>query len=229
MSRWLWLSVVLTIVVLGGTLFLYCFGRDYLPEKVPIHWNIKGEADGWRPRDQVLPHLLLSPGVMALMIVLALVLPWLSPRRFEVERFRATFDYIMALITGLFAYIQVCLLLASVEANVDSTRLMVGGIFLFFAALGNVLGKVRRNFWMGVRTPWTLASEYVWNQTHRVAAWLYVAIGLVGFVAIILGASLPVVLVVFMIGVLFPVPYSLYLYKRLQREGKLESPTGSMS
>jgi uncharacterized membrane protein len=229
MSRWLLFSIVLTGVVLGGTLFLYGFGRDYLPEKVPVHWNINGQADDWRPRDQVLPFLLIAPVGMAAMILLALAIPWLSPRSFDVERFRPTFNYVMALIIGLFAYIQVCVLLGSVEANVDSTRLLVGGIFLFFAALGNVLGKVRRNFWMGVRTPWTLASEYVWNQTHRVAAWLYVAIGLIGFLAVILGAPLLVVFVVFMIGVLFPIPYSLYLYKRLQREGKLESTSGSMS
>ena len=67
---------------------------------------------------------------------------------------------------------------------------LVGGTFLFFALLGNVLGRVRRNFYIGVRVPWTLASERVWNDTHRVAAWLFVACGLAGFVIAVAGLPL---------------------------------------
>jgi uncharacterized membrane protein len=229
MSRYLWFSIVLTVVIAGFTLFLYGFGRDYMPEQVPVHWNIEGKADSYVPRERVLPYLMIAPGVMALLVLLTLALPWLSPKPFSIERFRSTYDYIMALIVGLFGYVQITLLLASIESPLDSTRLVVGGIFLFFAALGNVLGKVRRNFYVGVRTPWTIANEQVWNQTHRVAAWLYVPLGLIGFTAVVLGVNLSVVFVVFMIGVLLPVPYSLYLYKRLEREGKLESPSGSIS
>ena len=229
MSRYLWFTIALTAVIAGFTLFLYGFGRDYMPEMVPVHWNVEGKGDNYVPRERVLPYLLIAPGVMALMVFLTMALPWLSPKQFSIERFRATYDYIMALIVGLFGYVQITLLLASIESPVDTTRLLVGGIFLFFAALGNVLGKVRRNFYVGIRTPWTIASEQVWNQTHRVAAWLYVPLGLIGFAAVVLGVNLIVVFVVFLFGVLFPVPYSLYLYKRLEREGKLNSPAGSMS
>jgi uncharacterized membrane protein len=228
MSRWLWFSVALTAIVAGGTLFLYTFGRDFLPEKVPVHWDIEGKPNQWTSREQVLPYLLIAPGAMLAMVLLTIVLPWLSPQQFSIERFRATYDYIMAMIVALMGYIQLVVLLGSIESPY-TTRFLVGGIMLFFAALGNQLGKVRRNFWMGVRTPWTLASDYVWNQTHRVSAWLYTALGLVGFVAVLLNINLIVVFVVFIVGVLFPIPYSLILYKRLQREGKLESPSGSPS
>src|SRR5262249_36848830 len=140
MSRWLWLSIVLTLGALAGTLFLYTFGSEWLPAEVPVHWNIKGEADHRVPRNQVLPYLLISPGAMALMVLLTVVLPWLSPRSFDLERFRGTYEYIMFLIVALFGYIQVAILTASVEAHVDIGRLLVAGILLFFALLGNVLG-----------------------------------------------------------------------------------------
>jgi uncharacterized membrane protein len=222
MNRWLWTSVILTAVTLGGTMILYTFGRDYLPDQVPVHWNIKGEADQYAARDRVLPYLLIGPGAMVLITGLALVLPWLSPKPYDVNRFRPTYQYVFTLITVLFAYIQVTILLATAGQGEIAIKMMIGGIFLFFAALGNVLGKVRRNFWIGVRTPWTIASELVWNQTHRVAAWLYTALGIVGLAAVLLGVNLIVVFVVFMVGVLFPIPYSLYLYKRLEREGKID-------
>jgi uncharacterized membrane protein len=84
-----------------------------------------------------------------------------------------------------------------------------------------VLGQVRRNFWVGVRTPWTLTSEAVWSRTHRLAAWLYVPLGVAGAAAVVLGAPLSACFVVFIVVVLLPAVYSLVLYKRLERQGNL--------
>jgi uncharacterized membrane protein len=105
---------------------------------------------------------------------------------------------------------------------------MMGGMFLFFALMGNVLGKVRRNFWVGVRTPWTLASEAVWVRTHRQTAWVWVAGGTVGFLAILAGVP-PLLALILVLPplVLYPVVYSLVLYKRLEREGKLGTPAAA--
>ena len=63
----------------------------------------------------------------------------------------------------------------------DLGRAFIAGMFLFFGLMGNVMGKVRKNFYIGIRVPWTLASDRVWNDTHRVAAWVWVAAGVVGF------------------------------------------------
>ena len=102
-------------------------------------------------------------------------------------------------------------------------RMLVGGAFLFIALLGNVLGKVRRNFWIGVRTPWTLANETVWNQTHRLAAWTLTAGGLIACIAVlinpIVGAIIAVVAL--LAAGMTPVIYSAMLYKRLEKQGRL--------
>jgi uncharacterized membrane protein len=135
----------------------------------------------------------------------------------------------MMLVVALMGYLHVATLWGAMQPAENKTifmRFFLGGICLFLALLGNVLGKVRRNFWMGVRTPWTLASEVVWNQTHRLAAWLFVAAGLIGFaLAMVLPPSAAwVLLLVLLPAALLPVLYSLVLYKRLEREGKLEPP-----
>jgi uncharacterized membrane protein len=225
MTRWLTVSVVLTVLTAAGTLCVYAERDVLLADPVPVHWNAQGVADQKVPQEDVLPNLLISPGCMVLMIGLTLVLPWLSPRRFSIEPFRATYDYIMGLIVVLFAYIQLVLILASLkEPPVDTTKLLIAGIFLFFALLGNVLGKVRRNFWIGVRTPWTLADDTVWNQTHRLAAWLFVAGGLAGVVGVLAGVPFWWCFIALMFVALTPVVYSLVLYKRLERAGKLSPP-----
>lgn len=221
MKRWLLFALLLTAAALISSLVVYFGFRDRLPDPMPIHWNIRGQADGWVARDRALPVLLLCPGVMGLMILLALAIPWLSPRGFDVERFRPTYEYVMFLVVALFGYVHVALLLGYFEQNVDLGRLLAGGFCIFFAFLGNVTGKIRRNFWMGVRTPWTLASEAVWVGTHRQAAWLWTGGSLLCAVAVLLGAPLVWCFAALMLLLFWPVFYSLILYKRLERQGKL--------
>jgi uncharacterized membrane protein len=88
-------------------------------------------------------------------------------------------------------------------------------VFVILIVIGNPMGKVRRNFFIGIRTPWTLASEAVWYATHRLAARLMVASGLLGLIAVWLGAPHWVLLVLMTAWGLVAAGYSLLLYKRL--------------
>ncbi len=231
MKLWLMVSIALTVVVLASSLYVYANRTEWLPEKVPTHWNGEFKVDKYTSRDDMLVPLLLMPGVMVLMMVLAVVLPWLSPEKFKVEPFRATWDYIMALIEILFAYIQVVLLTAYREQMPasDFPRWLLAGMLIIMAMLGNRLGKVQRNFWMGVRTPWTLASETVWIRTHRLAAWTFTGGALIALAMLLIGINWLWAMSVFGVAAVFPVFYSLWLYKRLERAGQLgnETPAGA--
>jgi uncharacterized membrane protein len=229
MTRWLYLSVALTALAFGVSLYVWQFRYADLPEQVPVHWDGNFNPDGWVPKQDVVRAFFILPLVMAGLCGLTVLLPWLSPKRFEVTSFRGTYGYVMMLVVAILGYLHVGMLWGAMQPPENNTafmRFFLGGLCLFFALMGNVMGKVRRNFWMGVRTPWTLASERVWNQTHRLAAWLFVAGGLLGFaLAMVLPASAAWVLLLILVPVgLVPVVYSLVLYKRLEREGKLEPP-----
>src|SRR5579863_6087836 len=90
-----------------------------------------------------------------------------------------------------------------------------------FVLMGNVMGKVRRNFFIGVRTPWALANERVWNATHRLAAKTFVLGGLTGLAFIASGLNGWPPFVALMTGAFIPVLYSVYFYKQLERRGEL--------
>jgi uncharacterized membrane protein len=113
------------------------------------------------------------------------------------------------------------MLWAGIEENPYWGRCFVASFFALFVVMGNVIGKVQRNFWMGIRTPWTLASEAVWNRTHRVAAWLWVAAGLIGVFLVLVGVPYWVALVILLVATLYPALYSLVLYKTLEKQGKV--------
>jgi uncharacterized membrane protein len=225
MTRWFITSLTLTVLALMAAVALGWGWSGLFQERIPTHWDIHMQPDGWVSRDQVGWYLLIFPGVMALMVVMMRVLPLISPRNFEVDRFSNTWGYVFTLLVGLFGYLFALQVWAAMQEdpmqNVWFARLFVAGFFVMFALLSNVIGKVQRNFWMGVRTPWTLASEAVWVRTHRLAAWTWMPMGIVGAVLVLIGVPYWIALVLLIAAVLWPVVYSLVLYKRLQREDRL--------
>jgi uncharacterized membrane protein len=219
MTRVYWIIAILMVALsAGASASLY----PSLPDQIPKHWNIRGEVDAYGEKWTIF----IFPLVMCGMLVLFYFLPALSPKHFEVDTFRSTYLYIMVLVTGLFCYMQGVLLYTinqtvAKQPSIDLGRAFIGGMFLFFGLLGNVLGKVRKNFYIGVRVPRTLASDRVWNDTHRLAAWVFVGAGVIGFLMIILGAPIMPAVVVLLLSALIPVVYSFVHYKALERRGAL--------
>ena len=82
---------------------------------MPTHWGWSGAPDAFTPRDRVLPVMLILPGVMAGMILLTVVLPWLSPKPFDIDRFRGVYSYLMALIVIMMGYLQIVIVAGAME------------------------------------------------------------------------------------------------------------------
>ena len=188
---------------------------ERLPDPMPIHFNWKGEADGWAAKPW---GVFVFPAAMAAILLLFWALPWLSPRPFSLEKFTTTFHYIIACTLGFFLYLHAVFLAEALSAPIDVMRAFLGGTLLFLAAIGNVLGKVRRNFYVGVRTPWTLASDRVWNDTHRFTARLLTGACLAGFLLLLTPVPWYVPAVLVAAALLAPVPYSWLLYRRHDRQ-----------
>ena len=206
-------GVLLIAAALVATVVAY----PHLPSLVARHWDIHGQPNGYSPKGT----LYFIPGLMAGMMLLTWLLPWLSPKQFEVESFRSTYMQIMLIMIGLLAYCDAVILWIGVGHSVNVRRAIFSGLCFLFILLGNVMGKVRRNFYIGVRTPWALASERVWNATHRLAAKTMVVGGLVGMALLAGGLDGWPAFAALMAGAFIPVLYSLYFYKQLERRGEL--------
>lgn len=206
MKRYWVYSLVLTAVAFAATLVLY----SRLPEQMPTHWNISGKPDAWGDKSWA---AFLAPMIMLGTVILGFVLRWASPRNFEVDRFGPTYAYVLFTIVAFAGYMQAVILWATL-GQVQVDRAIVGGVLVLFTLLGNVMGKLKRNFWMGIRTPWTLADEKVWNQTHRFGAKVYVATGISGLLLLVAGVASGFLMVWLLVGAMAPVPYSLWLSKK---------------
>ena len=206
--------ILIQIGILIASLAITAIYWQRLPEIVPTHWNLNGQVDQTGSKSQL---LLLGPGLVLMILVMTLVLPKLSPKNFEIERFGGTFSYAMVLTSALMLFIGIIVLIMAEGSKIRFDRWMMSGLFLFFALLGNVLGKVRRNFFMGIRTPWTLASERVWDATHRSAARIWFVGGLIGTAACLLGLPMAGSIGFLLILSFWPVVQSYFLYQKLER------------
>ena len=203
------LALVLVLAAFSMTVVLY--GR--LPEKIPSHWNLRGEIDAYASKPFG-PFLL--PSVMAGLFLLFLALPAISPRGFRFESFRPVWGILQSAILGLLFLIHTLVLLSAMGKPVDMTRGIEAGVGLLLVVLGNFLGKVTRNFFVGIRTPWTLASEDVWLRTHRLGGKLFVLAGLTMFVLALVGASPVAIGVVVGAAALVSVVASYVFYRRIE-------------
>jgi len=204
-------AIVLTLAALAATALVY----PHLPATIVRHWDLHGRPNGYSPKWTV---FLFPPG-MGLLILLTWLLPSLSPRHFEVDSFRRAYLQIMLMIIGLLAFANAAILWSNLGHNVSIQWALIV-VCVFFVLLGNLMGKVRRNFFIGVRTPWTLASDRVWYATHRLAAKTFVIGGLAGLVLVVLGLGAWIIAAL-LAGAFIPVFYSFYFYKQLERRGEL--------
>ncbi|WP_322821750.1 SdpI family protein [Chloroflexus sp.] len=208
------LRLMLVVVVL-----MWGFGLIMLPsipDPAPIHWNAAGEVD-----DYGSPWIvaLLPPIVATIMALLTLVLPRIDPRGQGYTGFFRTYALMMNSLVLFFAGLQVITIGVAVGWPVSFPRLLSLGMSLLIVVLGNELGRVTPNYFVGIRTPWTLADPDVWRKTHRVGARLFVAGG--GLAAL---ASLVVpeawlfvaTLLCVIVPVLATIPYSYVVWRQLR-------------
>jgi uncharacterized membrane protein len=204
-------------LIVGVMLAAVVVAWPWLPENVPTHWNIRGEVDGRMPR---FPGVFLAPAVALGMWLLLPLLRKLDPRRENYERFDETFWLVVNVLLGFLAAVHALLLAAAVGWPVDVARWLVALLGVMMIVLGNYLPRVRSNWWMGVRTPWTLESERVWRDTHRLAGRTFVAGGVlaVGSALLPIAARFWVVVVAIMAAALVPAVYSYVLWRRERRQ-----------
>lgn len=206
-------ALAVNLAIIGAAALYSAVLFPSLPNPTPSHWDANGHINGY---SSPLFVCVLMPAMMLLILGLFIALPKMSPEKFKVDSWERVYNLIMVLVMTLMGAIHVLTLTATHNTAMLSPRGLFCLIFLFFALMGNFIGKVRRNFWVGVRTPWTLANETVWNIVHRRAGQLWVAIGLIGAVLTLLGLPFWYSFTLLIVSAFIPVIHSYFVWKRIE-------------
>lgn len=203
-------QLILVAAMLITGFFLY----DSLPAQIPSHWNVAGEVDAYIDKGL---GVYLFPGITLAVVLLFPVLSAIDPRKKKYKAFSRPWHILQTAIVLFFAYMYFVTLYLTFHPESSIVQFIFAGIGVLFIIIGNYLGKVRQNYFVGIKTPWTLDNEEVWNKTQRVGGWAFLIAGLIvlinGFVQWQLVASM---IVAIGIAAILPIVYSYVLHKRLK-------------
>jgi len=200
----------LLLVLLAVLPVLYLlFNWNSLPEQMPIHFELNGNPNDFGSK---LIYVFMPLGIYLLM----LALPYIDPRKTNYEIFNETY-YKLRIILGLFFAVIDTVITYNELHGVEKMGLFAPiSVFLLFTLLGNYMGTVRQNYFIGIKVPWTLNSEEVWIRTHKMAGKLWFWGGIVGVAALLvikdpIFVLIPVILVIIVV----PVVYSYIIYQKI--------------
>ena len=169
-------TTVIVLVLIGLAALAGAAQWNQFPEQMASHWNINDEADGYMTKFW---GVFLTPLVTLGMLALFLALPNMDPLKANVAQFRESFNLFIVLIAAFMLYVHGLTLawnLGYRDFKMSAATLPFLGVL--FIAVGWMLRKAKRNFFIGIRTPWTLSSDAVWEKTHRLGSSLFMASGL---------------------------------------------------
>lgn len=173
-----WPLLLIIAIPLITAIFVY----PYMPDLVPTHWNIKGEVDDYSSREFGTFFLpLLNIGMYALFIIL----PNLDPKRANYDKFTGSYTLIRYSIHVFFIIMFTLIVLTSLGYVVDIGLWISVCVSILFIVMGNIMGKVRHNYFVGFKFPWTLANEEVWRKTHQFGAKAMVLGGIIALIGVI--------------------------------------------
>ena len=159
-----WLEAALLVAPLIALAILW----NDLPERVPIHWNLRGQIDGWAPKSF---GLLIMPLMSLGTIALLHILPWFDPKLRRNAGAPGRMQHVLGILrlalAAFFAALFCMQIAAALGHPVAAGRIVPTATLLLLAVIGNYLSNLRPNYFAGIRTPWTLESPATWRATHR--------------------------------------------------------------
>ena len=183
----------------------------WLPDQIPSHWNLAGEVDSTMSKTW---GAFMMPLIMLGLYGVFRVIPAVSPKGYGIDAANSGFVGIRVAVFALFALLNLLILLAALGVPIamgSAVSMAVGGLL---AVLGWFLDRLPRNFYVGIRTPWTIVDEDNWTRTHRLGKWLFMAAGLVMVVGGIMGANAFVIVAAALAAGLVPMVYSYLIYRQ---------------
>jgi uncharacterized membrane protein len=205
--------LLVALMFLSGYYFL-----PSLPNKMPMHWNIRGEVDNYMPKGTA---IWIMPAIALACFILFQFLPLFDPKKEKYKLFKTEWEIIQTALIGFFAYMQFLTFYIAMNPKTEMMPLMFIGLGILFVLMGNYMSKIRQNYFIGVKTPWTLASEDNWNKTHRFASWTFVIAGVITLVEAYFIWYAPVVIFgSIMLAAVLPIIYSFLIFKKVGHKMK---------
>jgi len=209
-------AAITGLVLLSFILSIYFYPQ--VPEQMATHWNSQGEVDGYMSK---LWGLFFMPLVITGLVIMFLAIPKIDPRKENIAKFRKYYDGFIVIVVLFMVAVHLQTVLWNIGIRINPNAMLPLGIGLLFYYMGILTENAERNWFIGIRTPWTLSSEKVWKRTNRLGGKLFRIAG----IAAVFGAFFPEFAIYFILVPViavsgFSVIYSYIEYQKEIKENK---------
>jgi len=204
--------VPIFFVIISVILSFYFYA--HFPDRVATHWNTQGMIDGWSSRAFA---AFFFPALNIAIYFLLFFLPILDPKKANYENFRSAYHAIKFVLVFFLTTIYFLVGLNGVGFSVPVALFVPAGVGFLFLIIGYYLAGIKQNWFLGIRTPWTLNSEVVWQKTHRFGSWIFMLSGLLLIIASLLSQWTWIFMTIILVMILSIFIYSYFIYRQEQK------------
>jgi uncharacterized membrane protein len=197
------------IIFLTFAIGIYFYSQ--LPEMIASHWDAQGKVNGYMPKSW---GLSMVPLISIILFLFFILIPRIDPLKKNIKKFRKYFDNFVLLILGLMLYLQIITILWNIGFMFDIIKLMSPALAVVFYYCGVLLENAKRNWFIGIRTPWTLSSEKVWEKTNRLGGKMFKIVGIVSLFGILFSWAIFLMLFLAIAAAAYLFVYSYLEYKK---------------
>jgi len=206
------------IIVLGVILLSFIIGIYFypqMPEKIASHWNAQGQVDGYMSKFW---GLFLMPLLSMILFLLFIAIPKIDPLKHNIEKFRKYYDGFVVLIIVYLFYVYLLTIFWNIGIRFSMVQPLAPAMGILFYYIGILTENAKRNWFIGIRTPWTLSSEKVWEKTHKIGGKLFKTAGAFAFIGVFFQSyALFFILVPIILVAAYTIIYSYFEYQKETR------------
>lgn len=204
--------IILIIILLSFAIGIYFYPQ--MPSQMASHWNAQGKVNGYMTRFWA---LFLMPIMSIALFLLFIFIPKIDPLKENIEKFRKYYDGFVVLMIAFLFYVYLLTVFWNIGMKFDMTQVLTPAFAILFYYIGVLMENAKMNWFIGIRTPWTLSSEKVWDKTHKIGGKLFKIAGLIAFFGLLLPGYAIFFMVIPVIFIsLYTIVYSYFEYKKLE-------------
>ena len=204
--------IAVSVILIVATIVASAVAYPSLPDSIKSHWNAKGEADGYMSKGLALS---IVPALSVLMFILFVAIPMIDPLKKNIEKFRKHYEGMVVVILVFMLYMHLLTIAANTTLLLNMTIMIMPAMALLMYYMGIVLDNAKQNWFVGIRTPWTLSSRKVWDLTHKRGAKMFKALAVLALAGILMGEwGVFVFIAVVLVAAFYLVLYSYLVYRK---------------
>lgn len=206
----------LVIIILSFIIGLYLYNR--VPEMMASHWGAQGEVNGYMPRFW---GVFLMPIISAAMLLLFMLIPIIDPLKANIKKFRKYYDWFILLIIIFMFYIYMLTILRNLGFRFSMVNMLLPALGILFFYAGVLIENAKRNWSIGIRTPWTMSDEKVWEKTNKLGGKLFKISGIIAFLGLFFQKYAFLLFIVpIIISAIYLIFYSYFEYSKRKNKNR---------